>query len=400
MSSAATTSGCRRQRAWGLAAAPRCTRTPASARTGLRAQVPFSTPADASAATPSTSPQPGRDLLHRSQRRTLSPRTPLLSQTGRVLREARARSLHTSKVRIGRSTSFAVPCSGVDTCVRPMVAAGQHETCPVCESRLTRPRSEGERQFDGRVFRECERFPRCPGLRPHRLSGVVPIDWLPFPDLGIALDISQRLRRAATLDPDGPRNPPHPIILGGRLVATDEDDAQRWHQIKTWASRNGYAYLLPASIRDPRSAFLESREIPIPYGDALLDTFRAARAQDLSWDIGRRGDGAPELRHLIREAVGTHRSRPDVLAGCAATLPLGGVARIVGFPDWLGYLGVILHEVGHHPPSLLRLGAAWAPQFIRMGGGILLWEPFGAGTQLLTWRTLELAERDRLGATD
>jgi hypothetical protein len=88
------------------------------------------------------------------------------------------------------------------------------------------------------------------------------------------------------------------------------------------------------------------------------------------------------------------------LAGSAATLPLRVVAGIIGFPDWLGYLGVLLHEVGRNPTSLLRLGAAWAPQFMRMGGNERLWMSYANGTSLLAWRTLELAERDAVGANE
>jgi hypothetical protein len=183
--------------------------------------------------------------------------------------------------------------------------------------------------------------------------------------------------------------------------APDEVHAGVWHRIKTWAVENGYAYLLPASIpgADRFANARAPREI-VPYGDSLLDVFRSARALGLSWDIGRGGDGAPELRDQLRAAVGYQRWRPEVLAGCAATLPLEGASQIVGFPDWLGYLGVILDEVGRHPPSLLRLGAAWAPEFIRVGGATSTWERYGSGKDLLTWRTLELAEREGLGGSD
>jgi hypothetical protein len=75
------------------------------------------------------------------------------------------------------------------------------------------------------------------------------------------------------------------------------------------------------------------------------------------------------------------------------------LARIARFPDWLGYLGVILYVYGiqgfkdHH----LRISQEWAIQFIAMGGNPATWEPF-THEESMTWRDLENAERERLGA--
>jgi len=274
------------------------------------------------------------------------------------------------------------------------------ESCPVWRSALTTP-TDGGGRFGTLVFVECERFPYCPGLRPvPSNTPAVPIDEVFSPSLSAAWDLSERMRRAAKIDPRALRPPPGPLVLGGAAFATAEDHGARWHSIKTWARTSGYAYLLPASIPDTERGYDSVRGEPglIPYGDQLLDVFRAAREQSLSWDIGRRGDSAPQLRRLVESALGVDRRyEPPCLADSAATLPLHGVSEIVGFPDWLGYLGVILDEVGRHPPSLLHLAAAWAPQFIRMGGRTATWRPYAAGTTLLTWRTLEFAERERLG---
>ncbi len=288
--------------------------------------------------------------------------------------------------------------------------ASGSETCPICGSAL-----KVRRPLPGHLRRSCSRS--ASGFQSARdfvLSPVrsrsrhFPTDEIFCPSMDITWDLSERMRRAASIDPRPLQSPPGPLVLGGRLDASDEDHGERWHQIKKWATRNGYAYLLPGSIPDntprlgvrDRSWELTTTEPePIPYGDRLSMCSGQLERRVCPGRSGGEMTALSELRELIRSAIGSDRGDGLALAASAATLPLEGVSRIVGFPDWLGYLGVILDEVGRHPPSLDRLAACWAPQFIRMGGS-RAWMPYSTGSRLFTWRTLELAERQGLGKRD
>jgi hypothetical protein len=75
---------------------------------------------------------------------------------------------------------------------------------------------------------------------------------------------------------------------------------------------------------------------------------------------------------------------------------LGSVARAASFPDWLGYLGMVLHALERYEINRIRIGTAWAEQFIEMGGDRHAWGLYGH--RPMTWRDLELAERQGLGA--
>jgi hypothetical protein len=77
---------------------------------------------------------------------------------------------------------------------------------------------------------------------------------------------------------------------------------------------------------------------------------------------------------------------------------LRSVARAASFPDWLGYLGIVLDALDRYAINRTRIGRAWAEQFIEMGGDRHDWDWFGQ--KPMTWRDLELAERQRLGAFD
>jgi hypothetical protein len=87
---------------------------------------------------------------------------------------------------------------------------------------------------------------------------------------------------------------------------------------------------------------------------------------------------------------------------------LGDLSHAAPFPDWLGYLGIVLDELGRFErrrPQFdeherfeshrLRTGAEWARQFTTMGGDPVSWARFNHDP--MSWRDLELAETEGLG---
>jgi hypothetical protein len=81
--------------------------------------------------------------------------------------------------------------------------------------------------------------------------------------------------------------------------------------------------------------------------------------------------------------------------------PLVEIARTAGFPDWLGYLGIVLREVEADRPSAGELTVSWIPQLIALGGNEATWRRFvEPDLMLLKWSDLEQAEAERIGDFD
>lgn len=78
------------------------------------------------------------------------------------------------------------------------------------------------------------------------------------------------------------------------------------------------------------------------------------------------------------------------------TARLSDLASAATFPDWLGYLGIILDVLKRYEAERLTIGTEWARQFTTMGGDPATWERFKR--EPISWCDLELAEAERLGA--
>lgn len=136
------------------------------------------------------------------------------------------------------------------------------------------------------------------------------------------------------------------------------------------------------------------------------DLRRGLWATALGSDFSRlREDEVPVeswRRHCDRTLGPVQPIRPtppgvSILIGEAcAPAPLNHLAEIVGFPDWLGYLGIVLAEVERDDSAARRLTDAWIPQLIGLGGHPETWEPF-VGARPLRWSDLEQAEFERVG---
>jgi hypothetical protein len=97
-------------------------------------------------------------------------------------------------------------------------------------------------------------------------------------------------------------------------------------------------------------------------------------------------------RGKLRAAEADHLTKVCVEAR------LRDLARAAAFPDWLGYLGIILDELQGYDEQRLRIGIEWARQFTTMGGDPAAWERFKH--EPISWRDLELAEAEWLGAQE
>jgi hypothetical protein len=92
----------------------------------------------------------------------------------------------------------------------------------------------------------------------------------------------------------------------------------------------------------------------------------------------------------LSQVEATHLTR------VCARARLSDLAGVATFPDWLAYLGISLHELQRYELKRLRIGMEWALQFATMGGDPATWEQFKR--EPISWRDLELAEAERLGA--
>jgi hypothetical protein len=155
----------------------------------------------------------------------------------------------------------------------------------------------------------------------------------------------------------------------------------------------------------------------------LVELARRANARQLCWKIACTTCGAGELRGGISllargdrldqtpwPALGPpYDSSPltpaeaDGLARVCISAPLARVARAASFPDWLGYLGMILWQlktsyIGENrgfEEHRRRIGASWALQFIGLGGDPAAWIPFWS--RPISHTDLEIAESQGLG---
>jgi hypothetical protein len=133
-----------------------------------------------------------------------------------------------------------------------------------------------------------------------------------------------------------------------------------------------------------------ARQVPLRVvarvDDHNMQLFRPAESEEglLEW---WRAGGRPsyslrldEAEHLTRLCCGGDLTR---------------VAGVAAFPDWLGYLGVVLHELRRFESCRFRIGHSWANQFIAMGGDVENWGRFEV--EAMRWQDLEAAESERLG---
>jgi hypothetical protein len=155
----------------------------------------------------------------------------------------------------------------------------------------------------------------------------------------------------------------------------------------------------------------------------LVELARRANARQLCWKNACTTCGAGELRGGISllargdrldqtpwPALGPpYDSSPltpaeaDGLARVCISAPLARVARAASFPDWLGYLGMILWQlktsyIGENrgfEEHRRRIGASWALQFIGLGGDPAAWIPFWS--RPISHTDLEIAESQGLG---
>ena len=114
-----------------------------------------------------------------------------------------------------------------------------------------------------------------------------------------------------------------------------------------------------------------------------------------------------ESRHLLAEfervtSLPIGAAQPGSLERLTtiwALTPLREVADVVRFPDWLGYLGIVLGMLRSRPKARRKLTEAWVPQFLELGGSTATWTPFlEATSRPLEWSDLEEAETERIGA--
>jgi hypothetical protein len=147
----------------------------------------------------------------------------------------------------------------------------------------------------------------------------------------------------------------------------------------------------------------------------LVDLARRASAPPTCWNIFCTTCGATELRggiwllargdrldqtpwpvrHPSYDSPPLTVAEAGRLTRVCVSAPLDQVARAASFPDWLGYLGMILWELREFKEHRLRIGAVWSLQFIGLGGDPATWTPFWRHP--LGWRDLGTAERQRLG---
>jgi len=127
------------------------------------------------------------------------------------------------------------------------------------------------------------------------------------------------------------------------------------------------------------------RLVPVP-GHADRHVLSAVPIDDLpavAWDrlVSPRGKlSRSEAAHLTQVCVDAR---------------LSDLAQAATFPDWLGYLGIILDELERYEMHRLRIGTEWAEQFTSMGGDPAAWARFSRDP--MSWRDLELAEIEGLG---
>jgi hypothetical protein len=112
-------------------------------------------------------------------------------------------------------------------------------------------------------------------------------------------------------------------------------------------------------------------------------------ARSAAADVADVSDDAPDLASLTS-------SEAESLAALTREADLRKIASAADFPDWLGYLGMTLLELVPFREHRLRIGRAWAPQFIAMGGAPAVWNRLQHDP--ISWRDLETAETERLGA--
>ena len=155
----------------------------------------------------------------------------------------------------------------------------------------------------------------------------------------------------------------------------------------------------------------------------LVELARRANAQQACWNIFCTTCGAAQLRggillmargDPIGQTPWPDSGRPydsspltpdeaDCLASVCVSAPLKQVARVASFPDWLGYLGMILCEFERSyvaenrgfEEHRRRIGASWALQFIGLGGDPAAWIPFWS--RPMSPSDLGMAERQGLG---
>ena len=124
---------------------------------------------------------------------------------------------------------------------------------------------------------------------------------------------------------------------------------------------------------------------------------RLARRVPLSLVDGATGEVEPLPWRQIVESPRPQLSisEAEQLTETCNEARLTDLAAAAPFPDWLGYLGMILSELEGFHRCRLRIGQEWSRQFVAMGGERMKWSRFEQ--EALSWRDLELAEHERLG---
>ena len=143
---------------------------------------------------------------------------------------------------------------------------------------------------------------------------------------------------------------------------------------------------IPLRLFESRSARDRSGQL---FDDRSRDELIETSAQEVSlepvpWRVVL---GSPS--HPLNEGEAERLSEVCVKAD------LGGVASAAAFPDWLGYLGMILYELDRFESQRSVIGQSWARQFVSMGGDAREWGRLEH--RAMTWSHLALAAHEGLG---
>ena len=297
---------------------------------------------------------------------------------------------------------------------------------------------------DGDLFWGCSGYPRCRGTYDRGDSEEIPAAEVLLPGVGALSGISRALERWHERTPGKVgRPPPRPLILGGWAFSTLRGRWERWDEMQRWAVARGLGSLVPVTYlaRDVEiywsHAYAPHPRQPEPAAsisgslseNVLVKLVAYARQLRLCWKLGCPWcgaipfslgveaviagadpgilDGAPRLEAWIELVDASRRLGPGPeragLAAVAVDAPLREIARVAGFPHWLGYLGVVLADI-EREPRFARTGrrevtTAWAAEFISLGGRESTWLPFTAGTRSLRLGDLEIAEHEGIGSS-
>jgi len=127
----------------------------------------------------------------------------------------------------------------------------------------------------------------------------------------------------------------------------------------------------------------------------------AGKHPDIDWvlhDYGRQVvSNYNEYIANLWDIEWTNRSQRE-LSRIASTASLEDISKLAKFPDWLGYLGLVLYHTEKTEERSRRLTKAWIPQLIEMVdpdnyAKKRLQEILNDEEQFLRWSTLELVEK-------